>query len=301
MKKNKLTAFALSLLLVPMLFQNGSVVSAEGSHELFEIGIQDLDVSKQDLRIAEKEEIELVTDLKSADTEDYDDIIQDFMDESDTSLPSSAEDYINESNVESDIIYDETLTNEYEINDDKLVTITPTEVYVETIEASEEAIVTDSEEIADFEEEASEQVEEEKNYISKVLDKIFSGDKVSAAAKTKRRTVTHTVTYYARLLGQKVVTVGIGAEFTYNGSKVTARTTEHYTKTHFGSLGVWQLKSSKNGVQTPSNKRRVAYQEATFVEGITVKGNGLVFQSRYLRASIDCNQNGVYSRTSVSR
>lgn len=296
-----LIGFALSLLLVPMFSQNGTAVFAESSTEVVEINIQDLNVSKQDLKAAEKEENELVTELKDASSEDYDTIVDDFMEESDTALPSIAENYLNENDIEDDFTYDETLINEYKIDENNLVTITPTEIYLETIEASEEEVVTDQKEIEKFEEESAKQAEEEKSYISQILDKIFSGDVVQAAAKTNRRTATHTATYYARLLGQKVVTVGIGAEFTYNGSTVTARTTEHYTKTHWGSLGVWQLKSSKNGVQTPSKSRRIAYQEANFVEGITYKGNGLSFQSRYLRASLDCNQNGVYSRVTVSR
>ncbi len=55
-----------------------------------------------------------------------------------------------------------------------------------------------------------------------------------------------------------VLTVGIEAEFTYNGSKVTASRTHNYTKTHLGSLGTWKIKNKKSGVQKPSNKRRIA-------------------------------------------
>lgn len=42
---------------------------------------------------------------------------------------------------------------------------------------------------------------------------------VSTNSKTKRKSATHSRTYYAKALGQKMLTVEIGAEFTYNGKK----------------------------------------------------------------------------------
>lgn len=68
------------------------------------------------------------------------------------------------------------------------------------------------------------------------------------------------------------------AHFTYNGAKVTAQTTENYVKVNGISGVVWSVHNKKNGVQKPSIKKRVVYQQATAKLGLTYKGNGLVVE-----------------------
>lgn len=302
MKKKTVVSFALSLLLVPFFLQPGSIAYAESSSDVIEIGIQDLELSKQELTLSEQEEMELVSELKDSSLTDYEDIVEDFMKESDNTLSSVVEEYVQESDINDEIVYDNTLINEYDIDNNNSIIVTPTEIIIENIDQSEEVVLTEQSEIEKFEEEVEDKnAEEETNYISLIIDKIFSGEEVSAAATVKRTNLAHTATYFARLAGQKIVTVGISAEFTYNGSTVTARTTSNYTKIHVGAGGLWQLKSSKNGVQKPSNKRRIVFQEGTFNQGLTYKGNGLVAQSKYLRVNVECSSTGKVFASSTVR
>lgn len=96
-------------------------------------------------------------------------------------------------------------------------------------------------------------------------------------------------------------TAGIGAKFTYNGAKVTAQTTENYVKVNGISGVVWSVHDKKNGVQKPSIKKRVVYQQATAKSGLTIKGNGLVVEETYIRVNLECNHLGKVSKSSVVR
>ena len=208
-------------------------------------------------------------------------VFEDCFSELQVDIVSICLEYVEDSfDINAEVIYDETLIDEYEITDNILITFTTTEIFVDSFSESEEEIVTNLEELKEFEQ-ASDEYARENKFIT-FLKNTFSVPMVNASGSTRRKTATHSKTYYAKALGQKVITVGIGAEFTYNGTTVTARTTENYTKTHCKS-------------------RRIAYQDATFVQGLTIEGNGFVFQSRYLRANIESNQHGRISRTSISR
>lgn len=277
-------------------------VIANTENNTVNIAEEDIDLTISELEENTTQNKELVEILQDAEEVDYDSYIVEFMEESDEPLLDNVIDYL-EDNFDDeddiDIIYDDNLVEEYSIDENHFITFTPTEIFVDSFFETTEEIVTDKEELEKFNQEDNDYVLN--NIFLKFLKDTFSMPTVNAKGQTKRKQATHSRTYYAKLLGQKVVTVGIGVEFTYNGSKVTARTTQNYTKTHWGSLGVWQLKSKKNGIQKPSNKRRIAYQEATFAEGFTIKGNGLAFQTRYLRANIEGNHNGKITKSSVSR
>ncbi|UTR13201.1 hypothetical protein MM221_11105 [Salipaludibacillus sp. LMS25] len=93
----------------------------------------------------------------------------------------------------------------------------------------------------------------------------------------------------------KLVTAYVSCEFTYNGSKVTARRTGNYMKAHIPLIDTYEKKSA---VQKPSSKRRIAYQEGYATFGATYKGNGIKFQARYLRVELECNEKGKIKKTS---
>lgn len=67
----------------------------------------------------------------------------------------------------------------------------------------------------------------------------------------------------------------IAAEFTYNGSIVTARRTGNYMKTEKISGILVSVHGEKSAVQKPSKSRRIAFQEGTTTLGFTYKGNDL--------------------------
>lgn len=276
------------------------LISVSANDETVDVTAEDIGVTTQEINEYVEQNKELVEALEVADEEEYEEFIVEFMENSENVLLDNTLEYVEDSfDINEEVIYDETLIDEYEIADNILITFTPTEIFVDSFSESEEEIVTDLEELKEFEQASDEYVIE--NKFINFFKNTFSVPTVNANRSTRRKTATHSRTYYAQALGQKVITVGIGAEFTYNGTTVTARTTQNYTKTHWGSLGTWQLKSKSNGVQKPSKSRRIAYQDATFVQGVTVKGKGLVFQSRYLRANIESNQHGRITKTSVSR
>lgn len=307
MKKKKIVNIGSVLLTWILVFSqigfNSATVMAISDHVDAEniITTNDLDLTSNDIAKYKEENIELFESLKTADEEEYDEFVEEFLEKSaDIGLVETL-DYIDDiANDDSEIVFENNLMDEYVIDEDTILTITPTEVFLDLFEESEEIIVTDTQDLEEFDELTKNNGITDK-LVSFYHDSFLSPLSVSAAAVTKRKTASHSRTYYARIAGQKVVSVGIGSEFTYNGTKVTARTTQNYTKIHVGALGTWQLKSKKNGIQTPSTKRRIAYQEATFVQGLTVKGNGLAVQSRYLRANVESNQNGVITKSSVSR
>lgn len=95
--------------------------------------------------------------------------------------------------------------------------------------------------------------------------------------------------------------INCSAKFTYNGAKVTAQTTENYVKVNGISGVVWSVHNKKNGVQKPSIKKRVVYQQATAKSGLTIKGNGLVVEETYIRVNLECNHLGKVSKSSVFR
>jgi hypothetical protein len=265
------------------------------------VDLNDLGLTNIEFQEYKTENAELAETLKQIDEEDYEEYLIEFLEESDDIVLNETLDYIDKEIEDNEqIIFDDELIDEYIIDEDNSIIITPTDIYVDSFDESEEFDVTDPEEIKEFEQATGDTKSENKLAVF-FRQLSLSPTTVNASSKTKKKTATHSRTYYAKALGQKVITVGIGAEFTYNGKKVTARTTEKYTKTHWGSLGTWQLKDKKNAVQKPSSTRRIVYQEATFAQGITVKGNGLVLQTRYLRANVESDQNGKIKKSSVSK
>lgn len=273
-----------------------TTIFAESTESTTIVGLEELNITEVELKQTGQNEKELILELKNTNEEAYDEVITEFMNETTNPIVDSALEYFEGEIENSNIVYDDSLITEYNIDDDTSVIFTPTDIILDVLEVSDEEFVTDPEALKEFEDEHK----VEKNIFSKAISFIFSGNTVQAAS-TRMKTATHTRVYYAQALGQKVLSVGIGAEFTYNGSTVTARTTENWTKKHWGSLATWQLRGSKNGMQKPNSKRRIAFQEATFAQGITVKGNGLVFQTRYLRANVEGTASGSIYKTSSSR
>ncbi|WP_321282965.1 hypothetical protein [Exiguobacterium profundum] len=174
-------------------------------------------------------------------------------------------------------------TETYEINDNLSVTFDDNFIIVDEWNESDEI-------------ESEEDVEP--NFFS-FIQNIFSSP-VQAAGTSKIKNASNSRSIYdARATSWKLVTAYISAEFTYNGTTVTARRTGSYMKTENGGGALIDIVDKKSEVQKPSSSRRVAYQEGTAIMGLTVKGHGLRLQERYLRVNVECNAKGMIKKDSI--
>lgn len=171
----------------------------------------------------------------------------------------------------------------FEINENLSVTFDDNFIIVDEFEVSEEREVDED---TDF------------NLFTFAENLFFS--KAYAASKDKIKTASHSRSIYdTTAKSMKLVTAYIAAEFTYNGSKVTARRTGNYMKTENFSGVLISVHGQKSAVQKPSTSRRVAYQEGTATLGFTYKGHGLKFQEKYLRVNVESDAKGNITRNST--
>lgn len=133
-------------------------------------------------------------------------------------------------------------------------------------------------------------------------DSVLKMAAVAKAAKgsgAKTKTASHVrYIYDATVKSWKLVTCSIEAEFTYNKSKgtCTARRMANYMKANVPFISVY---SKESAIQKPSKARRVAYQSGYASLGINYKGNGIVFQTRWMRVNVECNSKGEIKRSST--
>ena len=123
-------------------------------------------------------------------------------------------------------------------------------------------------------EDESEGLESALNFI-KMLIIIKS---VEAATKSKTKEVTYKKYVTDSIIKSwKTAVYYISCEFTYNGTKVTARRTGNYVKPQGVVLNALYCTVDKeSAVQKPSSKRRIAYVSGTLEGGIQIKGTGLI-------------------------
>lgn len=133
------------------------------------------------------------------------------------------------------------------------------------------------------------------------VDNLFF-DKAYAATSKKIKNASHSRSIYdTAVKSLKLVTAYIGAEFTYDGKKVTARRTGNYMKTNHVAGILIDIVEKKSAVQKPSSSRRIAYQEGSAILGFTIKGHGLKLQEKYLRVNVESNAKGTITKSSILR
>lgn len=246
----------------------------------------ELNLTKKEIKEELAYQKQLVEELKSAD-DNEEKIVKEYLEDNDNAIANK----IGNSEESPEFI------DIYIINDETQLVFTDTEVMLDTTEMSNENEATSEEEELLREKDSNESVI---SSIKEFGETVIFGQKVHAAA-SKTVSARHTRTVYAKISGNKLFTAGIGAKFTYNGAKVTAQTTENYVKVNGISGVAWSVHNKKNGVQKPSTKKRVVYQQATAKSGITYKGNGLVVEEKYIRVNLECNHLGKVSKSSVVR
>ena len=124
----------------------------------------------------------------------------------------------------------------------------------------------------------------------------------SVSAASKKKTASNTAHLYSWISTSiKVVTCFIEAEFTYTGSKVTARRTAHFMRANGIHGSVVSISGTSSAVQTPNDQRRIAYQQGTAKVGLQIKGIGLVFKTTYMRVNVECDAKGNISKYKTIR
>lgn len=250
------------------------------------------EVSTSEKNEIQEEETSLIESLKTADKSEYEGVITDFVNNNNDTVAEVVEENIADNPVytETPIVeFSDEMVESYEIDPETSVTFTPTDVYLEKVDVSDE-ISVDEENMTEDSLEIP---------VAKSIKNYLFGEPAYAAYKARRKTATHTRTKYGKVSGVRVYSAVIGAEFTYNGAKVTARTTKQYITNHNGSGIVVKIKSQKNGVQAPSKTRRIAYKEANMIHGITYKGHGIIWKTDYIRVNVECNQHGTIKKSST--
>lgn len=250
------------------------------------------EVENSEINEVQEEEKELIDSLKSNDKSDYEELISDFVNSNNDAVAETVEENIIDTSApeETPIVdFSDDVVENYEIDPETSVTITPTDIYLETLDVSNEVPV---------EEEISTEDSLEIPVAKSIKNYLF-GEPAYAAYKARRKTATHTRTKYGKVSGVRVYSAVIGAEFTYNGAKVTGRTTKQYISNHNASGVIVKIRSQKNGMQAPSKTRRIAYKEANMTHGMTYKGQGIVWKTDYIRVNVECNKNGSIKKSST--
>jgi len=129
------------------------------------------------------------------------------------------------------------------------------------------------------------------------LKEAFLG-KTAYAASAKTKYAHNERTLYS-FFGTKVATASIGANFTYDGKKVTARITHHYIKRNFDGFA-YSIYDKSSGVDTSNSKKRTAFQEGIVSYGLAVNGVGLTFEETFLRVNVHGDYKGRTYGTSSS-
>lgn len=120
----------------------------------------------------------------------------------------------------------------------------------------------------------------EPNFFS-FIQNIFSSP-VQAAGTNKIKNASNSRSIYdARATSWKLVTAYISAEFTYNGTTVTARRTGNY------------MKSKNQAVREESHTKKGQQLWGSLLK------DGLRLQERYLRVNVECNAKGMIKKDSI--
>ncbi len=119
----------------------------------------------------------------------------------------------------------------------------------------------------------------------------ISSNARAAQSTTSIRSYYHAV--YALLLGQEIYRITQEAQFTYDGSSVSANYADgHYER---GFLSVWQVDNFQNSARSTLNGSARVKSSANFHYGLEINGVGLVIQDNYCWVDIRCTKNGSVS------
>ncbi|HHP8973261.1 TPA: hypothetical protein ACSJPS_002770 [Listeria monocytogenes] len=294
MKKIIKVCSVIGIFLLTVLGPISTVSKAEDISNDSTVKVEVVELSNKEVKEQVKNEKEMVSEAQ-INPEKTEEIVEEYLKSKENVVGTKLED--ENMNLEDVVVVvndGEALNNEYKVNDDTSISFNGTSVEVVQVEESDEREATGAEEVNLIEE--SETNENLFSAITKnVKTFVFGKEVIAASSKTK--SASHSKTAYS-WLGPKLFTAKIAAKFTYNGSTVTAQTTENYIKKSFVG-GMWSCYDKKNGVQKPSSKKRTVYQQGMCSWGLAVKGYGWTVQEKYVRVNVECNQNGTISKSSI--
>lgn len=242
-----------------------------------------------------EEQKEIVENIKkmNKNSETFSTQLDKLVDEKYIVIDEAIEEKAEEKNISIDNLSDvdtNIMDKTYNINDGVAVTFEDTTVSVDIVEENER--VASLAEEKEFKDEVDDDQNPLNNPIA-FLESCFVTP-VHAASKTKIKEVE-----YKKYVTDKAIKAWktgifyIACEFTYNGTKVTARRTGDYIKPKgVVSNILYSTVGEKSAVQKPSSKRRIAYVSGTLKGGIQVKGYGLIIDRYWGRAEIECNHKG---------
>jgi len=246
-------------------------------------------LTSTDISTQEKYETTLVDELKDIKPNEYDEFIEDYTSKHDSKIVVKLEDKgIQENDNLNVLINNKEFKNEYKIDDNSIIEFNSNGIILDSLEESPEK-------------EATEPINDEENTaFTKIKDKVVNtlfGESVAAASSTKTKSASNSRIAYS-VYGTKLFEAKIGADFTYDGTKVTAQRTINYIKKYFDG-GLWSVYDKESAVQKPSDKKRVAYQSGTASWGLSVYGVGIVIQERYIRVNVACDEKGNITKSSI--
>jgi len=288
LKKNIASILGLSLALSPAAYFSSEVHAEESTNVQNTNEVVVVNLNNSELKDLEKYRNDVVSTLKDlSDEKTYSENLTDAIDSSEDVVAQKVHD-VSSVNSSSDLTL---ITNApvetYPIDENSTVTFDNKSVIVNEWGESEERLATEEEESA-FDEETDDEtmISMIKNFVSPQVH----------AASTHTKTAHNSYTFSDSIFsGWKPVTMYIEAEFTYNGTKVTARRTNNYFKVT-GFAPLTSIHEKKSAVQKPSSKRRIAYQSGVIHLGVSAGGNHLNYQELYGRVNVESNQNGVIKR-----
>lgn len=101
--------------ILQVIAHSGSTILASSASDPVVVDLEDLQLSQKELNETIESEKELV---KDSSTEEYDKVIDQFMNESDNSIAILTEEFLEKEIEDVEYIYDQSLINEYRLDED---------------------------------------------------------------------------------------------------------------------------------------------------------------------------------------
>ncbi|QNK50264.1 hypothetical protein H7F28_08670 [Brevibacterium sp. PAMC23299] len=262
--------------------------------------ITNLTLSASDIKLQKEYETRLVEELQNNDPDEYPEVLEDFIKENESKIAEKLKEE-NAVDTEAVTINDKEVSYNYEVDGNTILEVDTNGITLDAFNEGAEREATIEEDSRLEEDSSLEETDEvEYGFLSGITKGIRNTFQVPTAYATssKTKSASHYRICYSNI-GTKLYTAKIAADFTYNGTKVTAQRTTNYIKRHLdGSL--YSVYDKASAVTKPSSKKRTAYQSGMVSWGIHINGVGpLVFQEKYIRVNVSSDQNGKITKSSV--
>ncbi|WP_285768775.1 MULTISPECIES: hypothetical protein [unclassified Peribacillus] len=279
------------------MFSTNKVNAEEINNE--NSAIIDLKLSASEMKLQKQYETRLVEELKNNDSDEYPEVLEEFIKDNESKIAEKLKEE-NAEDTEAITINDKEVSHKYKVDENTVLNVDANGITLDAFEEGAEREAT-IEEDSRLEEDSSLEETDEFEYgflpiITKGIRNTFQVPSAYAAS-SKTKSASHYRICYSNI-GTKLYTAKIAADFTYNGSTVTAQRTTNYIKRHFDGA-MYSIYDKASAVTKPSSKKRTAYQSGMVSWGLHIKGVGLVFEEKYIRVNVSSDHNGKISKSSV--